>query len=293
MADAKKPVNDEYFRQRIAAVGGQSNLTLADPLGVSTLAHADFLPFEGLYGASPNLMLTLCTAHIGRMGRYCAQNQLEGVIRPGTFLLALPNTPAQGFWSKTQMLGISINLEKLTKMLEQVYLVDDLLPAATSLHTDTLISSVMTAMWRDAELHGLSSAFFEQGMMLLLDRLVGLDNKKPATKRSYQLNKIKLRRVLELIESRLEQDVTVSELAALAELDTRSFTRAFNATTGFSPYVYFTMRRMELAKRLMLETTQTITEISMQVGYSNPSKFSAAFRRICAIPPNTWRRDNS
>jgi len=292
LLDTRKPVDDEYFRQRIAAVGGQSNLALADPLGISTLAHADFLPFEGLYGASPNLMLTLCTAHIGRMGRYCAQNKLEGVIRPGTFLLALPNSPAQGFWSKTQMLGISINLEKLANTLEQVYIVDDLLPASTSLHTDTLISSVMTAMWKDAELHGLSSAFFEQGIMLLLDRLVGFHHKQPAPKQGQRLSKVKLTKVLDLIESRLEQDVRVTELAALTELDARSFTRAFKATTGFSPYVYFTIRRMELAKRLMQDPKQSITEVAIKVGYSNPSKFSAAFRRVCGIAPNAWRRDH-
>ncbi len=281
----------QSFRQRMSKVGVQPSISLADPMGISLLGHANFDASEGEFEASPHLMLTLCTSQIGRMGRFSNGLNIEGVIRPGTFAMALPNTPAQGYWSKTQMLGIAINLEKLSDYSDNNYSIDDLLPAASCLHNDPLLSSVMLAMLRDAELHGMSSAFFEQGLCLLLKHLTAFQKKVLVEKDVYPLNSVKLHRVLDLMESRLEDDVRVAELAALTAQDTRSFTRAFSAATGFSPYAYFTIRRMEHAKQLMLNTPLTITDIGLRVGYANPSKFSAAFRRICGVSPSLWRRE--
>jgi AraC family transcriptional regulator len=44
---------------------------------------------------------------------------------------------------------------------------------------------------------------------------------------------------------------------------------------------------MEIAKDLLLKG-YSVTETSMIVGYSNPSKFSAAFRRLNGCAPKIW-----
>lgn len=279
------------FHSRMSEVGASPSISVSSRKGVAMLAHASFSASEGVYSPTPFLMLNLCTAHIGRMRRAGDGPLLEGVLRPGTFALALPNTSASGYWSKTDMLGIAVNLDALNAVIDNSYTVDSFVPVASKLHNDSFLSSVMTALWRDAETHGLSSAFFEQGIGVIFKHLERVDGKPTRHNVSYALKGRRLKQVLDLIESRLGEDISVSELAMLAGQDSRSFTRSFSAATGYAPYTYFTMRRVKYAKNLLHHESQSIMDIALRVGYSNPSKFSAAFRRIVGLSPNTWRKN--
>lgn len=280
----------EGFNARMSELGVDPIISIADRQGIGMLAHAEFSASEGTYSAAPCLMINLCTAHVGRMRRVGCGPDLEGVLRPGTVAIALPNTPASGYWSKTRQLGIAVNLDALSVCGEEPVTGESLLPAASRLHNDALLTSVMTALWHDAEFHGMSAAFFEQGIHVLLRRLVSFE--KPACKKAaaYPLRGRRLQSVLELIESRIADDIRVSELAALAEQDVRSFTRSFFLATGYSPYAYFTFRRMECARNLLCESRLPVTQIALQVGYINPGKFSAAFRRTYGLTPGAWKK---
>ena len=47
---------------------------------------------------------------------------------------------------------------------------------------------------------------------------------------------------------------------------------------------------MELAKRLLVSTTQTVKEISFQLGYCDQFYFSSEFRRVTGMSPRETRR---
>lgn len=285
-------LEQQNFNRRLSNMDSSAALTLADPKGLCLVAHAEFAAAESVYEPAPFLMINLCTAHIGKMRRVGDGPSLEGTIRPGTVAMSLPDTAATGYWSKTRQLGFAINPQALAEPQREVLLSDDLLPAASHLHQDSLLSSVMTAMWRDAEVNGLSSAFFEQGVYLLLDHLTRFGEKANKQATIYTLKGPRLKEVLDLIESRLTDNISVSELASIARQDVRSFTRSFYAATGFAPYAYFTFRRMELAKHLLCNPLRSITEVAQTVGYANPSKFSAAFKRTYGITPSRWRKEH-
>ncbi|MNW00509.1 Virulence regulon transcriptional activator VirF [compost metagenome] len=55
------------------------------------------------------------------------------------------------------------------------------------------------------------------------------------------------------------------------------------------PYAYLTQRRMHWAQQA-LQGGLSVTEVAMACGYANPSKFSAAFRRVVGVSPSTWSR---
>ena len=163
--------------------------------------------------------------------------------------------------------------------------------AAGMLKNDPLVSAVMRAIWLDAEAHGSASLFFQQGMAVILRRLAGYQNANPEGKTVRPLSGQRLAQVLDLIESGIGRDINISDLAAEARQDIRTFTRAFRAATGLAPYAYLTLRRMERAKQLLL-TNQSVTGIAVSMGYANPSKFSAAFRRLYGCSPREWRSRN-
>lgn len=290
MKDHNWRKEQEGFNSRMAELGTTPSISIADNRGICMLAHANFSAFDGDFSHAPFLMLNLCTAHVGRMQRIGEGPRIEGVLRPGTVAIALPDTAATGYSTKTQLLGIAINLGALRAGDDDQKVLEDLIPAASQLHNDPFLSAVMSALWRDAELHGLSSAFFEEGINVLLRRLTQYRRSANKPRSSYPLSGKRLQNVLDFIDSHLGLDIRVSELAAQAGQDSRSFTRSFSNATGFTPFAYITQRRMRHAEELLRNPSLTVTDVALDVGYSNPSKFSEAFRRINGIAPGRWRK---
>lgn len=275
------------FNNRITDLGVKPSISISDPNGMLQLAHAHFDAFDGYFEASPRLMLNLCTAGVAKLGRFSKEANIEGVIRAGDVMVSVPHSEATGYYSPISMLGIAVDLTMFENVIGEKISTDELLPAASSFHRNPLITSVMTALWRDAEANGLTSAFFEQGLLVILHELANY-RKNPTLKRVVNpLSGARLNRSLEFINNKLDTNLRVSAVAQEANLDVRTFTRTFRAATGYAPFEYMTMRRMEVAKKL-LRRGDSVTEISMAVGYSNPSKFSAAFRRLNGKTPREW-----
>lgn len=281
------------FNHRLTKLGVTPSLSLSEPTGILQLAHADFDAFEGVYGSgeSPRLMLTLCTAGGGKMGRFSDQAKLEGIIRPGSLSVALPHSKAEGYCASTSMLGMAINLPRLESTIEQKISVDELFPASSNFHQDPILTTVMTQIWRDAETNGLSSAFFEHGLLIILQQLSNYRKKESPIRSVKPLSGNNLKRSLDMINSQLGSNIRVTTVAKEANLDVRTFTRAFRAATGYAPFEYLTMRRIQTAKELLLKG-HTVTDVSILVGYANPSKFAAAFRRVNGSAPRKWLASN-
>ena len=89
----------------------------------------------------------------------------------------------------------------------------------------------------------------------------------------------------------LEQEITLKELARDHQTSESTIKRCFQAIYGKSPNQYRRELRMQQAAKLLLETTQSVAEIGLQVGYQNPSKFSQAFQTVLSQPPSTYRNE--
>lgn len=98
-----------------------------------------------------------------------------------------------------------------------------------------------------------------------------------------------LARVLELVESRIEQGVALAELAAVAGLSASQFARNFRKSMGLSPHAYLQQRRIERAGSLLANTAREISDIALACGFSSQSHFTDAFRRACGRTPRQHR----
>ncbi|HEU0185621.1 MAG TPA: AraC family transcriptional regulator [Blastocatellia bacterium] len=106
------------------------------------------------------------------------------------------------------------------------------------------------------------------------------------------LPKHKLRRVTEFIEENLEYDLTLAEIAEIADLSPFHFARAFKQSTGSTPIQFLTRRRIDLAKRLLAESELTIVEVGLRAGFKNQSHFTTLFRKITAMTPRAYRNEH-
>jgi AraC-like DNA-binding protein len=87
----------------------------------------------------------------------------------------------------------------------------------------------------------------------------------------------RLKRALEVLESRLSENLAITEIAKIAGLSARNFTRLLQQETGLSPKQWLLAIRVEQAKSLLYAGVP-VTEVALSVGYSSLSQFIAAFR---------------
>ena len=212
-------------------------------------------------------------------------------MHPGTVGIGVPGTTGIGGWGALRLLGLGIDLDLLTDDGEESVKPDAFVGLADRLHDDPLLAATMTALWRDAEAHGLGSAFFEQGAMLVGRRLRSMSsNTLPQITSVVALSRHRLARVIDLIEDRLADDVGVAELAAFVGMSRHHFGRALKASCGLTPFALITERRMLRAEGMLRDTQRSIIVIAASVGYANPGKFAEAFRRRFGMTPTQWRR---
>jgi AraC-like DNA-binding protein len=94
-----------------------------------------------------------------------------------------------------------------------------------------------------------------------------------------------LERARRVLVSQLAQAPSLPVLARAAGLSETKLKAGFRALFGDSVHAYLRARRMEEAERHLRERRYGVTEVALRVGYANPSKFAAAFRRHFGVPP--------
>jgi AraC family transcriptional regulator len=103
------------------------------------------------------------------------------------------------------------------------------------------------------------------------------------------LSGYKLKRVQEFIDANLEEDLSLTELAEVADLSQFHFARAFRKSTGQTPQQYLMQQRIERAKQLLSKDDLPIVEISLRTGFKNQSHFTTLFRKFTKYTPKLWR----
>ncbi|MCK9284700.1 MAG: AraC family transcriptional regulator [Rhodocyclaceae bacterium] len=96
--------------------------------------------------------------------------------------------------------------------------------------------------------------------------------------------------MLDFIDSQLSEPLSLTDLADKVGVSRAHFARRFRTLTGTSPHRYLTMRRIEKAKQLLGETTDSLAQIALEVGFSNQSHFTQVFHATTGITPSQYRR---
>jgi AraC family transcriptional regulator len=99
-------------------------------------------------------------------------------------------------------------------------------------------------------------------------------------------------RVTRHVEENLTDRMSVSALASLARLSNTYFARAFKASLGCTPHAYIIKRRVEQAKRILLESDAPLSQIALDCGMADQAHLSRLFRRLVGETPSVWRRRN-
>ncbi|MFE2009083.1 GyrI-like domain-containing protein [Streptomyces sp. NPDC059491] len=100
----------------------------------------------------------------------------------------------------------------------------------------------------------------------------------------------RLNQALDHLETCLDQEVDMAEVARIAAVSEYHFRRLFSALAGMPLPVYVRRRRMTLAGAEVLSGEPTLLDIAVRYGYGSGEAFARAFRSVHGIGPGEARR---
>nr|WP_246405850.1 AraC family transcriptional regulator [Modestobacter versicolor] len=96
-------------------------------------------------------------------------------------------------------------------------------------------------------------------------------------------------RVRELIDARVAEGLPLAEAAALFGVHPTHVVRAFTRRHGLPPHRYLTGRRIDLARRLLLDG-MPVAQVAAVAGFADQPHLTRHFRRMLATTPAAYAR---
>lgn len=101
----------------------------------------------------------------------------------------------------------------------------------------------------------------------------------------------RIKHVREHLIQDMEHRINLRELALAHNLSLTGLKDGFRQIYGESPYAYLRSYKMHQAAKLLRESDKKVSEIALELGYQNPSKFSEAFHAVIGVKPVTYRKE--
>lgn len=99
----------------------------------------------------------------------------------------------------------------------------------------------------------------------------------------------RLKRVLDFVDENFAEPISLTDMAAVAELSPYHFGRMFKHATGKSPYQHLIYWRIVRSQILLAGTERSIVDIAAACGFLNQAHFSTAFSRQTGMSPSRYR----
>jgi AraC family transcriptional regulator len=130
--------------------------------------------------------------------------------------------------------------------------------------------------------------------MAIVARLLASASRVATSERSKgsKLAQWRLKRAIDYVEARLDEPVSLADVAASAGLTRMHFAAQFRAATGLRPHEYLLRRRIERAQELLVGTGMPLVDVALSVGFQTQSHFTSVFKRYAGQPPQAWRQSH-
>ena len=103
-------------------------------------------------------------------------------------------------------------------------------------------------------------------------------------------NNFIVKKILRYIQEHYAENLTLTQLAELVNVNADYLSHAFKKITHYSPQQYILRRRIGKAQCLLIYTSLPLTEIAARVGYDDSNYFSRVFKKIIGMSPRLYRQ---
>lgn len=146
------------------------------------------------------------------------------------------------------------------------------------------------AMLQDTGIYHNDSIRSVQDVWGIASPDLGPDDASSGDETTMVLQQRAVERVILRMREKLDKPLSLNEMAEIAHLSRFHFNRVFSSITGVSPRKFLATLRLEHAKRLLLTTDMSITEVCYDTGYSSLGTFTSHFTDLVGVTPRRWRQ---
>src|SRR6202166_1846811 len=105
------------------------------------------------------------------------------------------------------------------------------------------------------------------------------------------LGPARLRRIRELVHAKMEDELSLHEMAQAVGLSTAHFARMFRKSTGETPHQFVLRQRLERAKTMLRAPDARVLDVAVACGFKTQQHFAQAFRDVWGVSPTEYRQD--
>src|SRR5256885_16586147 len=104
------------------------------------------------------------------------------------------------------------------------------------------------------------------------------------------LGSARLRRIKELVHVKMEDDLSLDEMAQSVGLSTAHFGRMFRKSTGETPHQFVLRQKIERAKAMLRAPDARILDVAVACGFKTQQHFAQGFRDVWGVSPTEHRQ---
>ncbi|MEM7665830.1 MAG: AraC family transcriptional regulator [Pseudomonadota bacterium] len=215
-------------------------------------------------------------------------------LSPGSIIVAPADTQANyEVEGPHRVLSLAVNTDAMDRFREQAEfeLPSDFGKLHEQKFHDPIVETLILRMLEQAMMdHPTSDLFLDHATNTILTSLLCRSGAMHAEiEPAGPLTDQDIAKVAGIIEDRLEDNLTIADLARVTSLSDWHFARAFKDATGLSPHQFVLRRRIARGKDLLQKTALSIAEIAAAAGFSSQSHMTDVFREKVGTTPGRYR----
>ena len=105
------------------------------------------------------------------------------------------------------------------------------------------------------------------------------------------LGPARLRTITELVHAKMEDELTLLEMAQSVELSMPHFSRMFRESTGETPHQFVLRCRVERAQEMLRTPNARVLDVAVACGFKTQQHFARVFRNVCGASPTEYRQE--
>jgi len=228
------------------------------------------------------------------------------VLRPGSIEMGVRRTELTEFRYVAGELILPHRHEgKWVGLMNATFLQLSISDAALMAASNREVELRMYRKFADPRLRGLVTAVhaemvagFPNGQ-LFLDSIeqaiaVALINGHAVGHRPVQIHRgglgsARLRKIKELVDASMDDDLSLDEMAQSVELSTAHFARMFRKSTGETPHQFVLRQKIERAKAMLRDRATRVLDVAVACGFKTQQHFAQVFREVCGTSPTEYR----
>jgi len=131
----------------------------------------------------------------------------------------------------------------------------------------------------------------EVASVFVYDQWHPASDKQPTTSLgTYERNEPRLASAIRAMEDTIDSPITTATIARRISISLKTLENLFRRTLLTTPGAYYLKLRLQVARKLVVDTRLGIQEISIRTGFSSQSAFSRAFRNAFGLNPLALRQ---